>query len=478
MKTNHPHRLGCALAALSLTATAAAQTPLGSEWTYQGLIKMMGSPLNNTADFEFSLWDNAGTGQPPVGGKQLAGTQAVMDVGVVDGLFTVDVDFGVPAFNGDKRWLEIRVRSPHDPMGIAPFTTLSPRQPLTATPYALQTRGIFVSDVGNVGIGTTAPTAPLHVIEGTSGTGVILPGLRVIQNTVSPTLIGGFSGNMVTDGAVGAAIGGGGNAIFPNVVSDDFGTIGGGFNNVAGNTDGFAGDSPNATVGGGEHNRASARSATVAGGLGNEASGIAGTVGGGLFNRASGSFGTVGGGFENEATDMGTTVGGGKGNTASGGFDTVGGGFRNVASGGHSTVPGGMFNDALGFASLAAGRQAKANHDGTFVWADSDNISQMGTDFISTGPDQFLIRAAGGVGIGTNTPGFQLDVNGSAGKPGGGSWSASSDRRLKKNIEDLDNSLDRLLKLRGVTFEYKDPDAVNELHGTRIGMIAQEVEEV
>ena len=59
-----------------------------------------------------------------------------------------------------------------------------------------------------------------------------------------------------------------------------------------------------------------------------------------------------------------------------------------------------------------------------------------------------------------------------------GSWSNSSDRRLKKNINDLEGSLDNLLALRGVTYEYKDPEAINELPGERIGMIAQEVEEV
>ena len=88
------------------------------------------------------------------------------------------------------------------------------------------------------------------------------------------------------------------------------------------------------------------------------------------------------------------------------------------------------------------------------------------------------ITSDGDVGVGTTSPDFKLEVNGSAGKPGGGSWSNSSDRRLKKNIRGLEGSLDNLLALRGVTDEYKDPDAINELHGTRIGMIVQEVEEV
>ncbi|MBL8012059.1 MAG: tail fiber domain-containing protein, partial [Flavobacteriales bacterium] len=42
----------------------------------------------------------------------------------------------------------------------------------------------------------------------------------------------------------------------------------------------------------------------------------------------------------------------------------------------------------------------------------------------------------------------------------------------------LSGSLNTLLGLRGVSFEYKDPAAIHELPGTRIGFIAQEVEQV
>jgi len=56
---------------------------------------------------------------------------------------------------------------------------------------------------------------------------------------------------------------------------------------------------------------------------------------------------------------------------------------------------------------MASGAQAKADHRGTFVWADSTFL-----DFASTAADQFLIRAAGGVGIGTNAPGAPLHVKG------------------------------------------------------------------
>ena len=62
-------------------------------------------------------------------------------------------------------------------------------------------------------------------------------------------------------------------------------------------------------------------------------------------------------------------------------------------------------------------------------------------------------------------------------KIGGGSWSVPSDARLKKNVADLHGSLDRLLRLRSVSFEYKDP-AKGVGPGPQIGFIAQEVREV
>ena len=99
-------------------------------------------------------------------------------------------------------------------------------------------------------------------------------------------------------------------------------------------------------------------------------------------------------------------------------------------------------------------------------------------DFASTGTNQFLIRASGGVGIGTESPQFALHVNGDAGKPGGGAWTVASDARLKKDIRPLEQALARLLQLHGVTYEYKDPKAIHELPGQQTGMIAQEVEKV
>jgi hypothetical protein len=166
------------------------------------------------------------------------------------------------------------------------------------------------------------------------------------------------------------------------------------------------------TVGGGRFNNASG--GDFAEFDSNTASGFESTVGGGFRNKAIGEGSTVSGGGDfdegcqcpgNTAEGDLATVGGGTKNSASDFASTVAGGDANAASGSHSTVPGGALNNAAGDYALAAGFRAKANHQGTFVWADS-----TGQDFASTGANQFLIRAAGGVGIGTNSPNQLLVV--------------------------------------------------------------------
>ena len=71
-----------------------------------------------------------------------------------------------------------------------------------------------------------------------------------------------------------------------------------------------------------------------------------------------------------------------------------------------------------------------------------------------------------------------LNVTGGATKPGGGWWAATSDIRLKKSVQSLKGALEKLLRLRGVSFEWKKPEEQGNLTGTQMGLVAQEVEEV
>ena len=126
---------------------------LGTAFTYQGQLKQSGNPVNGTCDCDFSLWDAAS------GGTQIGLTQAKTNVNVVNGLFTIsNLDFGSRAFNGEARWLAIAVRCP---AGSGSYTNLSPRQPLTAVPYALSLRaGAFISGTAyqSVKVMNYAPT--------------------------------------------------------------------------------------------------------------------------------------------------------------------------------------------------------------------------------------------------------------------------------------------------------------------------------
>jgi len=85
----------------------------------------------------------------------------------------------------------------------------------------------------------------------------------------------------------------------------------------------------------------------------------------------------------------------------------------------------------------------------------------------------------GKVGIGTTAYSYQLQLaTDSAGKPGRGSWTDSSDERLKKNITPIAGALDKVMQLRGVNFEWVNVDDHGGKTGPQGGFIAQEVQKI
>src|SRR5262245_43073769 len=119
------------LAALFI-AERALVADVGTAFTYQGQLKNAGSPVNGNTNMAFSLWDAASGGvqQGPTLTFNGAGGNPA-PISVSSGLFTVQLDFGVtPYAANDARWLEISVNG----------TTLAPRQLLSSTPFALNTR--------------------------------------------------------------------------------------------------------------------------------------------------------------------------------------------------------------------------------------------------------------------------------------------------------------------------------------------------
>jgi hypothetical protein len=100
----------------------------GTAFTYQGRLADGGAPANSNYDMQFYLRDAASNGNP------VGTTNTLAPVPTSNGLFTVVLDFGAGIFTGNALWLEIGVRTNGS---VSPYTTLSPRQPLTPSPYAI-----------------------------------------------------------------------------------------------------------------------------------------------------------------------------------------------------------------------------------------------------------------------------------------------------------------------------------------------------
>ena len=115
--------------------------PLNTGFTYQGQLKDGGgSAIDDNCDFTFGLWD------AEAGGTQVGSDCVVTGVTVTDGYFAALVnsggEFGAGAFAGEARWLEIAVQCTADPAPV----TLSPRQLLSATPYAVYALSVGAHD--------------------------------------------------------------------------------------------------------------------------------------------------------------------------------------------------------------------------------------------------------------------------------------------------------------------------------------------
>lgn len=492
---------------------ALASAPLGAaSFVYEGQLDDRGVPANGRYDVQLAVYPDAELG------ATLAEPVVLDAVEVVDGRFRLEFDATLEGT--DQAWVALAVRD----AGGSHFSAIPGRTKAAQAPAAI---GACWSSVGDSGsnpstnfIGTT--DAQAFVVRTANARSLrIEPSAELFGGSpITTNTLGGSRSNSVTAGVRGATIAGGGvptgdsdpafDVEDPNRVTDHYGTVGGGYANLAGDASGSTLDRPFATVGGGQSNIASGPGSTVGGGIDNTAGGFRSTVGGGRANRTSGENSTIGGGQSNSTNAYASTVGGGFDNDATGDWSTVSGGSENTARGRYGTVGGGVSNCAGGDYSWAGGLFAKvrpgadpggsgscsgltypggAGDAGTFVWAD-----EQAGDFISTGDNQFLVRAAGGMAINTNDPaGADLRVNGdvrvetlrvdtlgtnSAGAPtlcrniGNQIAVCSSSRRYKEAIADLPPSLDAVLALRPVSYRWKANGAPD------IGFVAEEVAEL
>jgi len=488
-----PLRISIAVAwALALAISAHAQSP--TIFTYQGRLTNGAAPANGVHVMEFSLWD------APAAGALIAGPIVQNGVVVTNGLFTTQIDFGVNAFNNAPRWLAIEVN------GIG----LTPRQFISRTPYSITTRGLFVDGNMRAGIGTNAPSAEttLHVRDNTNDNfGVLVdslgtPGSQIGLHT-SATTYASLAKNAFFNGAWQRFSTAHGAFLQETDPTGNvrFATAPAGANPITFNYPLFLGADGKVGIGmqfalaaldigtieqnadlslfsfnNGPDDRARIFLQTFERSWWIENDGFLNLFKirdntAGADRLVINTFGDVGINTQSPRTNLHVQRG------SAGAISPYGNAPLAVEGSTHTYIN--LLSPANTERGILFGQPGTLGSTAGGIVYNSPGTPD-GFQFRANGNDtKMIIEDDGSVGINTLAPGFfWLSVNGSAAKLGGGEWSVFSDARLKKNIHDLDGALERLLRLRGRTFEFIDPAAHLGLPGEQIGLIAQEVEPV
>ncbi len=420
--------------------------------------------------------------------------------------------------------------------------------------------GVYVKNNGYVGVGTSSPSAALHVndndgvlFQGAYGSGTALnqgAGTRMMWYPKKAAFRAGYVGSTQWDDA---NIGNYSTAMGKNTTASGYSSTAMG--------DGTTASGYSSTAMG--YGTTASRDISTAMGNGTTASGNystamgSGTTASGYYSTAMG-YETTASGDNSTAIGYETTASGNR-STAMGDYTTASGdnstamGSATTASGDNSTAMG-FATKAESYISLAVGRYNKGGGTPN-NWISSDPLFEIGngtssnrsnavtvlkngnvgigtatpahklqlhntssgyvyTSFtnsttgsadgsgvligLDAGEDfrihsfennnikfyindaeKMRIASSGNVGIGTTSPDYKLEVNGSAGKPGGGSWTNSSDIRLKDVKGKYNRGLKDILKLKPIKFNYKVNNPRNLPSDIEyVGFIAQEVEKV
>jgi len=409
----------CAATVCSVPALAQTDTT----FTYQGELIEAGAPADGSYSMNFKLFNAL------AGGSQVGSTVTIAPQVVSDGIFSSQLDFGPRDFSSTQYWLEIMVDG----------NTLSPRQAMTASPFSIQTRGIFVDSNNNVGVGTTFPFYPLHVENPSTS------GRAIYSRSSSPT---GFTttGRFDNFSTTGTALSGqatsttGTNTgVFGQTSSTNGRAVFGWASAQTGPNIGVEGQS-SSTSGQGVNGSAFAAAGTTYGGWFRSLS----TGGRGVFGWASANTGTTDGVFGQSNSTSGRGV--------CAWAPASSGTTYGVYSTNDSTSGTGVFGEARAIGGITYGGRFEA-----------DSVRGRGVFGLATATDGITY---GVVGHSNSSDGYDFWASGA-----GTNYGSPSSRRFKSNIVPIGNPLDKLAQLQGVYFDW------DEEHGGNhdVGMIAEEV---
>ena len=377
-----------------------------TSFNYQGRLQDGGNVANGSYDFQFTLWDavSGGTQQPqpsPV-------TVTRSSVAVANGVFTVSLDFGANAFPGTNRWLETSVRL----AGSSSFTLLSPRLPITPTPYAIRSASAASAD--NVPVSAIPPGNANYIQNSTaqqvnanfniSGNGSVAGTLS--GNAVNSSTTLNISGNKVVSVT--------GDTIFP--ASNTFVGVNTGNSNTP-NANGDGGQNSFYGFDSGFFNTTGKANSFfgASAGQGNT-SGISNSffgqqAGSGNMTGSNNSFFGMSAGFTSSTSHDNSFFGINAGRNQSGNFNTYLGGQA-----GQTTT--GDANTFVGFNTGVQGQSSSNTLVGYSAGLGSANLSNataIGAGAIVNKSNSLVLGATGtNVGIGTTSPSARLDVSGNA----------------------------------------------------------------
>ena len=486
-KTRRTTLFAHAVILVLLGATAAlGQT---TSFVYQGRLTDGGTAANGNYDLQFALWTSL------AGGTQVGSTQNLNTVAVSNGVFTVSLDFGANAFPGASRFLEISAR----PTGSSSFTTLTPRQPITSTPYAVRSLNAATADSipasgvpsgsGNYIQNSSSPQTSNFNITGIGTANIVnattqfsLNGQRILSNQGTNNLFAGFLAGANNQGSSNSFFGtlagranttGSLNSFFGNLAGSShttgnnnafFGTSAGS-SNTTGSLNAFFGDSAGSSNTTGERNTAIGRAAQVGFDLTN-----ATAIGANARVDVSNSL-VLGSVIPATNVGIGLTAPQRKMHihgTGSGGI-----GIGDLLVTGTGTVGSAITLEATG----GDGR--------SFSWISTANSASSGGGRlaafdVTAGAYRMIIDSIGRVGIGTTAPDQILSVSGNASKSSGGtSWAVFSDERLKNIKGSFTPGLKVLLQLQPLRYEYKPNNPLDLPWGSdEVGFSAQAVQQV
>jgi len=119
-----------------------------------------------------------------------------------------------------------------------------------------------------------------------------------------------------------------------------------------------------------------------------------------------------------------------------------------------------------------------SNYRGWMLWNVDDDLIELGTKEGAGTYGSTIILKSGTVGIGGQSAGSELHVNGNICYTG--TIGTCSDRRYKTDINKLNNALDKVLRLRGVSFNWQKEQypEYKFSENEQVGLIAQEVKDI